>query len=99
MPERRAARALKCAITVPISIVTDVLLRGQFPRETRIAWWGSKLRKRQGEITQISGSISENHEFRIERPSETHAWLTEDVITTYMREAITEYSRSVRFID
>ena len=31
--------------------------------------------------------------------SETHAWLTEDVIMTYMREAITQYSRSVRFID
>jgi hypothetical protein len=31
--------------------------------------------------------------------SETHAWLTEDVIMTYMKEAITQYSRSVRFID
>ncbi len=31
--------------------------------------------------------------------SETHAWLTEDVIMTYMKEAITQYSRSVRFIE
>jgi len=31
--------------------------------------------------------------------SETHAWLTEDVIMTYMREVITQYSRSVRFTD
>ena len=30
--------------------------------------------------------------------SETHAWLTEDVIMTYMREVITQYSRSVRFV-
>jgi len=31
--------------------------------------------------------------------SETHMWLTQDVIVTYMREAITQYSSSVRFID
>ncbi len=31
--------------------------------------------------------------------SETHAWLTEEVIMTYMREVITQYSRSVRFVD
>ena len=59
-----AARSARSQMrqTVPISIVTDVLPRGQFPRETRIEWWGSKSRERQAEITQISGSISENHE-------------------------------------
>jgi len=31
--------------------------------------------------------------------SETHLWLTEDVIMACMREAITQYSSSVRFID
>jgi hypothetical protein len=31
--------------------------------------------------------------------SETHQWLIEDVIKTYMREVITEYVRAVRFVD
>lgn len=31
--------------------------------------------------------------------SETHRWLSEDVIMAYMREAITQYSSAVHFID
>ena len=31
--------------------------------------------------------------------SETHQWLTEDVIRIYMREVVTEYVRAVHFVD